>query len=443
MKIMLFSHLCAKQAITGAEKYLLTLARELGHHAECTLVVPEEGVLSDEAAAAGVPVVVHPVPLVYSMFNPSSDLIHEVEERLRAGEHGPLIHLLHLHQPDLVIVNTCLSVIPAAAAKKLGIPVAWFITEKIMENSWSRLSAEVIGRYADWIIGISETTLRPLRDLPHLGGKLHLLPPTWRMEDLQPITWPFRRHVRRSELGIAWDQPVIGYVSSSIYMEKGLEHFITMGVQVASRRPDVHFLYAGNVVDKDYFQRCLNIAAETGLSGRFRHIGFDTRIENVYPAMDIVVVPSLIDEGFGLTAMEGSLFGKSVVAYRSGGLGEILQATGNADLLAEKGDIDGLAARVLSVLHSGPVREAANREAVQAAFGIDTYRRRLLPLVERFKDRAGELKRARKAKGGPRLRPGTVYRGSGVRASFCWKGGSSGPSHPPKRCVITASGGAR
>ncbi|UUZ84299.1 glycosyltransferase family 4 protein [Paenibacillus sp. P26] len=210
MKIMLFSHLCAKQAITGAEKYLLTLARELGHHAECTLVVPEEGVLSDEAAAAGVPVVVHPVPLVYSMFNPSSDLIHEVEERLRAGEHGPLIHLLHLHQPDLVIVNTCLSVIPAAAAKKLGIPVAWFITEKIMENSWSRLSAEVIGRYADWIIGISETTLRPLRDLPHLGGKLHLLPPTWRMEDLQPITLAVQAACKaqraRDRLGSAGDR---------------------------------------------------------------------------------------------------------------------------------------------------------------------------------------------------------------------------------------------
>ncbi|MCZ8513603.1 glycosyltransferase [Paenibacillus filicis] len=425
MKIMLFSHICGKQTITGAEKYLLQLAAELRHDAECTLVVPEEGVLSSEATKAGIPVIVHTVPIVLTMFNPPMTHIEDVEARLRAGEHSDLITLMHRYQPDLIVANTCLNVLPAAAAKTLGIPVAWFITEKIIEHAWTPLSTEWIDRYSDWIVGISETSLRPIRYKPSTAGKIRLLPPTWRNEELHPDTWPYARHLKRSELGFTGNQQVIGYISSSIYMEKGLEHFVSMAVQVAAQRPDTRFLIVGNVVDAAYYDRCRSIIDQSGYGARFHHLGFEQRIEVLYPAMDIVVVPSLIDEGFGMTAMEGLLFGKSVVAYRSGGLEEILHATGNADLIVEKGDIAGLTSRVLTLLDIGPAlgeRGHASRQAVQAIFGIEAFRRRLHPLFSQFEARTHELHQARRQQGLPPLQPDALYRGERSKYVFLLEG---------------------
>ncbi|MEK8131261.1 glycosyltransferase family 4 protein [Paenibacillus filicis] len=389
MKIMLFSHIGGSRIITGAEKYLLLLTRELGRYADCTLVVPEEGLLSGAAKAAGIRTVIHEVPVVWQMFNPGPGLVRDVEAKLNQGEHKGIINLLHMHQPDLVIVNTCLNALPAVAAKTLGLPVGWFATEKITENDWTGLTVGFMNRYSDWIIGISETTLRPIRThLAESGAKVHLLPPTWLLEELCPGNWPEHREVRRLELGIRTQQQLIGYISSSLHEEKGLEHFVTMAVEVALRHPHSRFLIVGNVTDKAYFDRCSQQIKASGCGNRFHWKGFDPRIDTLFPALDILVVPSLIDEGFGLTAAEGLLFGISVVAYRAGGLEEIMLTIGNDSGLVEKGDAAGLAVRVLALLDSGAAgleeRRAANRASIEAAYGIEAYRQRLKLLVTQF-----------------------------------------------------------
>ncbi|WP_159881072.1 glycosyltransferase family 4 protein [Paenibacillus puerhi] len=428
MKIMLFSHVCGSQMITGAEKYLLLLARELGRHGDCTLVVPEAGLLSREANAAGIRTVIQTVPLIWQMFRPVSSLGQDVEARLERGEHEGIINLLHMHQPDLVVVNTCLNALPAAAAHELGLPVAWFITEKITENAWSRQAVELLNRYADWIIGISETTLRPIRaHSPAAGAKTYLLPPSWLLEELRQDEWPRYRELRRLELGIREQERLIGFIASSLHEEKGLEHFVTMALQVAMWRPKSRFLIVGKVTDEAYFARCTEMIKASGRGARFHWRGFEPRIHTLYPALDIVVVPSLIDEGFGLTAAEGLLFGASVVAYRSGGLEEIMTTVGNGSGLVDKGDAAGLADRVIALLDTGAagLEESgeANRASIEAAYGIQAYRRRLQPLLHRFRHRIRQRHAEQLYSPGPRLEPGRLYKGRRSTAVFLLEAG--------------------
>lgn len=92
--------------------------------------------------------------------------------------------------------------------------------------------------------------------------------------------------------------------------------------------------------------------------------------------MDITVIPSLINEGFGMTAMEAMIFGKPVVAYASGGLQEILNGTGNGDYLVTAGDIAGLSAKISGLLASPDTIAAvgqANRIRVEEVFGPAAY----------------------------------------------------------------------
>lgn len=124
-----------------------------------------------------------------------------------------------------------------------------------------------------------------------------------------------------------------------------------------------------------------------GLTSRFRFVGYEECLPAAYCAMDLLVVPSLIREGFGMTALEGYAFGKPVVAYDSGGLREILNAAGCGELLVPAADIGALAERVNTLL-AAPAMAAAigslARERIEAVYGPAAYRARLYGLAERW-----------------------------------------------------------
>jgi glycosyltransferase involved in cell wall biosynthesis len=378
-KILLFSHICNPNHITGAEKMLLFMTLELERHYACTLVVPREGLLAVEARNHGINTVVQSFPLLYEMYHPSAALPHLFQELLVHSELPGLIDLLFIHEPELVITNTCINILPAVAAKRLGIPVTWIIAETILMNAFTTFSVELMDQYADWIVGISSTTMQPLQSIMR-SNKKFVLPPSWHSEHYNPSDWPIRRQSKRAEIGIYDERPVIGYISSDIYANKGLDHFIQMGIHICETNRMVHFMITGKPTDPVYMESCIQMISISGYSSQFSFLPFDANIQSIYPAMDIVVIPSLLNEGFGLTALEGLIFGKTVVAYRSGGLEEILHSTGNEAFLAQKGDVRDLTSKVQYLLSDHQNRKKIgnkNSQVIHQVFGIEAYRGRL------------------------------------------------------------------
>lgn len=381
--MMLFSHMCNQDFITGAEKHLLFLAHELRTWYECIIIVPQEGRLSALARAAGIRSEIMPCPLMYSLIRPTADLPEEWERWKRAPEFEAIVDLLKHMQPDIVLTNTAIHQLPAAAASSLGIPTLWVINETIASTPHTSLAAALIGSHADGIIGTSETTLQPIR--PAAGDTpLYLLPPSWHPNALQPRSWPRFRRSKRKELGIAAGHVLIGYIAASFYPEKGLDHFVRMALRVAVQRPFARFVILGEPTDHGYYDACLGMIANSPYADRFRFIRFEASVQHVYPAMDIVVVPSLLPEGFGLTALEGMIFGKAVIAYASGGLAEILAATGNSAYSIETGNEERLTQAVVDATRSPSVwRRAGIRNGKNAVrvFGHAVFRARLKKLL--------------------------------------------------------------
>ncbi|WP_068605492.1 glycosyltransferase family 4 protein [Paenibacillus swuensis] len=378
-KVMLFSHICNAEHITGAEKLLLFFAQELRPHHEVALVVPTEGVLSAQARSMGLTVIVHHYPVLWEVYDPGPGLFEAMDRLLHEPVFFSLMELIRTYQPDLAIVNTSVNPLPAAAAKAAGIPTAWMLTEVITQNAHSSLSALLIDRYSDWIIGISQAVFWLFQGSIFQDKKV-LLYPSWHEDTLDPGHWPAHRQSKRAMLGIGMDRTVVGYISSDIYPNKGLDHFIRMAVHLGTKYDRLSFLIAGKPTDTDYYQSCLRSIQSSGLASRFHHVRFEKSIQQLYPAMDIVVIPSLIGEGFGMTAMEGLIFGKPVVTYRSGGLQEIAQLTGNDRYVVPTGDILGLAGKVETLLRSpSEASETGGRNftAVREAFGVGAYRIRL------------------------------------------------------------------
>jgi glycosyltransferase involved in cell wall biosynthesis len=74
----------------------------------------------------------------------------------------------------------------------------------------------------------------------------------------------------------------------------------------------------------------------------------------------IHVVPSRWEEPFGLSTVEGMATGLAVVASRTGGTTEVI---GNAGLLFERDDVDGLASHLARLLDDPGLRADFGRLA--------------------------------------------------------------------------------
>ncbi|PZD95141.1 glycosyltransferase [Paenibacillus sambharensis] len=378
-RMLVFSHLCSPDYVTGAEKLLLFMIRELLSSYDCTLVVPGEGMIAGAAREMGVKVSVVPVPLVVSLYLGQPDFEAEIQKAMEGNEWKMLTELLMRSQPDAVLVSTAVHPLPAVAAKSLGIPTVWAIMETMRETEYTTAAAAWMGRHADRIIGISASTLRPFLNAG-LADQCTALPPSWQTADLAPESWTVNRASVRRQLGLDHHHVLIGYIASAIYESKGLHHFMEAAIQIARQHQHAQFLIVGNPVDEGYFGSCLDAAKNNGIMDQIRLIRFEERIERIYPAMDIVVIPSLTAEGFGMTALEGMVFGKPVVSYASGGLEEIHRATGNEALAVPTGDAAALAERINQLTANAGLRSSIGERssgAAASAFGIEGYRERL------------------------------------------------------------------
>ncbi|RCX19774.1 glycosyltransferase involved in cell wall biosynthesis [Fontibacillus phaseoli] len=382
-KLMLFSHVCNTRSITGAEKLLLFLARKLSLHFTCTIVAPQEGKLTKLAQESGIQTILLETPMLYIMCAPNENLSREAQRLKSDPATACVVQLLERERPDYVFVNTSVNVIPAMAAKSLGIPVIWHITEIIRDNPHTASAVAIIDRYSDWIVGISETAVAPFRENP-VEYKVSLLYPSWGADDFRPALWSDLRNSKRKEWGIKADAKVIGYISSFLIVEKGADHFIESVAKLGKLNPGLRFVVIGGEVDRVYYQSLKRRVIDSGRSSQFIFIDYEEDIEGAYCAMDIVVIPSLLSEGFGMTAMEAMIFGKPVVAYASGGLREILQFTGNEQYLVPTGDKEGLTAKISELLVSPETSDHVgleNQRRVEAMFGSEAYETRLLSIL--------------------------------------------------------------
>ncbi len=102
------------------------------------------------------------------------------------------------------------------------------------------------------------------------------------------------------------------------------------------------------------------------LSGRVEYRGYvpGAERESLYAGARVLVMPSL-DEGFGLPVLEAMSAGVPVVASNRGSLPEV---AGDAAVLVEATDVDGLATAIERVVHDeAHARALAGRGLVRAA----------------------------------------------------------------------------
>lgn len=203
----------------------------------------------------------------------------------------------------------------------------------------------------------------------------------------------------RQRLKLPDGAPLVGMVAR-LSREKGPDQFVRAAAQMAVARRDVHFVLVGEGPMRPELTREVNTL---GLAKRFHLLGLATDTRGIYPALDVVCLPSRM-EGQPLTLLEAMAAARPVVATSVGGIPELVQM-GETGWLVAQGDTKSLGEQVLWLLENPErAREMgqAGRQRVVENFEI---RKQTAAVARLFR----RLVESRRPQAVMPLRPGKAY----------------------------------
>ncbi len=173
----------------------------------------------------------------------------------------------------------------------------------------------------------------------------------------------------RARLGLGESDVVVGYVGR-IIAAKGIFALLDAARHFLAAEPSARMLWVGDGED------CATLRARIAASpdaSRHCFLGWEPDMTALYPALDVLAVPSLYPEPFGRVSVEAQAAGVAVVSSLAGGLPETF-VPGGTGIGVEPGDTEGLASAVLELLHDPGRRRimgAAGREWACARFSLE------------------------------------------------------------------------
>ena len=176
----------------------------------------------------------------------------------------------------------------------------------------------------------------------------------------------------RAELRAGDGRKVVACVSR-LAPEKGIDVLIRAMARVGR---DALLILAG---DGSELASCRALAVALGLGDHVRFLGLRDDVERVYAAADVVVMPSLWDEAFGLVVVEAMAAARPVVVTASGAMPEMV--AGGRGVVVPKRDEVALAGAIGRLLDDDAARARmgqAGRAFAVERFGLPVWVERVM-----------------------------------------------------------------
>ena len=296
---------------------------------------------------------------------------------------GALERLIEETDPDLVYVNTVVSLAGALAARRTGIPCVWHLREmfadiggEMQAPGWTvPLVRWMIRLHADRLVANSEATARNL-----LGERAEAATVIPNAVGAAFFEESRSRREARSVFGLPPEEPIVG-VPATLRPVKGHPFFFEAAALVLRERPELRVAVTGEGTDA-FTARLEEQIRNLGIEGQVEMLGWVEDMPAFYRACDLVCLPSRA-ESFGRTAIEAFAAGTPVVATAVGGLQDIV-TDGETGLLVPYGDEEALAEAMRRVLGDADLRERlaeAARRKGKKKYHERVYKERIASLV--------------------------------------------------------------
>lgn len=153
------------------------------------------------------------------------------------------------------------------------------------------------------------------------------------------------RATARARLGFGDSDVIVGYVGRMIEA-KGVVTLLEAAERFLAAEASARMLWVG---DGEASVALQARATRSPLRSRHRFLGWEADLAALYPALDVLAVPSLYPEPFGRVSVEAQAAAVPVVSSLAGGLPETFVADVTGIGVAP-GDAEGLASAILALI---------------------------------------------------------------------------------------------
>lgn len=189
---------------------------------------------------------------------------------------------------------------------------------------------------------------------------------------VSPLALPRLRDSRFvREFGWTDDCVIVG-ITGQMTETKGHEDFLAAARLLAARNPKVRFVIGSRPLEP-MATRLAGSIREGRMESLVRFSGWLPTPQDFFGAIDVLVLASRHDEGFGLVVAEAMERGVAVVATRSGGAAEIIEDGVSGFLIAKRAP-EELAERVFGLVADPALRARfarAGRKRVEVHFDLE------------------------------------------------------------------------
>jgi len=333
------------ESIGGVQAHVRDLAYRLKRRGmEVVVISRKVGVGDVKALEDEGHIIVKPIMPIDSILVPPDP--SSLEEAIK-GFRPDVVHSHHIF--------TLTSLMALKAASKLGI--ARLITNHTIQVGYEReelwrvisflLPTRYYLRHAQLVVSVSRAADKLVKAIIGDAVPRRVIP---NAVDTERFTPPEREP----------EEPVVLFVGRLVY-RKGPHVLIRAFRHVADEVPDARLVIVGRGSMEPLLKALIS---RLGLAGKVELAGAVSEAEKplYYRSSWITAVPSILNESFGIVALEAMASGRPVVATRHGGLAEVVEH-GRTGLLVKPGDHRELANAIIELLQDKGLRRSMGAEA--------------------------------------------------------------------------------
>ncbi len=373
---ILYPH--SSDELYGSDVVLLNLVRRLDRARFRPMVllptdIPYQGALSRALDEAGIAHRALTMPVLRRRYFSVRGLPRFIGHLWRGRQE--VTALARKEQVALIHSNTSAVWGGALAASRLGVPHLWHVHELVTDPVLVRkLIAWMVHRYSDRVVAISRAVAEHLlQDAPGLEGRVSVIYDAVDTERFSPAV---SGQALRQAWGVGPEEVLVGVVGR-ISAWKGQDFFLHAFALAVQTEPQLRAVMVGDVPPGEDWRRdaMQRLAQELGIARRVLWPGYHPNAPQVMAALDILALPSIKPEPFGMVVIEAMATGKPVIATAHGGPTESV-AHGQTGLLVSPTDPEDMARALIRLAQNPLLRRtwgAQGRVRAQTLFSFEAH----------------------------------------------------------------------
>jgi len=277
---------------------------------------------------------------------------------------------------SVAICNTSVTGDLLPALDKAGVEAISLIHELpnlIMEYKLEN-HLQSISEHASHVVFPSDIVQDGFNEFVEGGSAKHMIQPQGTYKKIEFDAE--KRSKLRGELGISADEKIVLNVGFAD-LRKGFDIFLKVAQHMVKERPEVHFVWAGQIAPD--MKRWVESDLDAGLRDRIHLIGFTDKMEDYYSACDCLFLTSREDP-YPTVVLEAMDVGAPVVLFkRTTGFDSLIGKHGQ---LVDRNDMKQMTrALVHSLYNDSRAQKLARQDHVNKHSRFDDYCFKLLQML--------------------------------------------------------------